>query len=478
MRKTGILFAIAALLVTFRLVSRVADRRTAALACLVTATSSPFLVVHGMVIVFESLPWTLLAAALVIWSARPALFPGQDGGEGGATGSLSTRAAIGGAVFAGLSFIASVKMLFFAVPLLAIALRSGLSLRAVKRPAALAMGGIFLLSALPIALFAAIDPTGGFSGQMNLRGRSFLENLELRRVPMELWNFLISAMDMSSYIDQITTHVDTVQPWTLALAGVLLGYCAIVGVARLLGRRAGTPLAAACGVLITAYFGVGLLLYRQYPAANYTPLHSVLGAAMAAGAVAITASIRPWLERRGASRLARAPLALAIVVVLMGTNLWNLFRRGDPARTAELSFNAFAERAAGEALRAEPGGPGALLTMTYNHAGVFDTLGGARLRPIQTQEVFERCKEAPEGVDPCLMTQWRRILRTDHALPLRVIMPAVIAAVDHPKVVLGRVWPTLQAASQELGLQARLEQTFPTAGGVPVIALYRVDPAP
>jgi hypothetical protein len=255
-------------------------------------------------------------------------------------------------------------------------------------------------------------------------------------------------------------------------------WCVAAGGARLLGRRLGSTLASSCGAVILSYFLVSVLLYRQYPGGNYAPLHDVLGVAMAAGTVDLARAARRVLDHRGLGGPRATALAATGVLLLGAGSLWNVLRRGDPAAHVAVSFNAVAERDAAAYLRAAPDGDLTILTTTYNLAGVFEALGHGRLRVVQAHEHLERCAGAGGAVDECLVGRWTWILGHGRALPLRVIVPIAVAAVDHPAEVIARLAPTLAAASARLGLAVRLERRFATAAGAPVLAVYRVDGTP
>jgi hypothetical protein len=442
-RHLWIVLAALSLGLTFRLVSRAQDRSTAALVCVMTACSAPFLVVNSVLVPFETLPCTLVVAALSAWSEQ------------------KTWRLLFGAFFAGLAVASNVKALFLLVPVIVIALRSGVSVRGIGWACALGMVGLFLLPIAPMALFAALDPHRGFAKQVAWRSESIVQNLRWSRFvsePLLLFNF---AGDVGSYFD-LAQGGKVRWSWPQAAVAVPIAWCVAAGIARLVGRRLGSPLTAACGAIIVTFFFVSILLYRQYPGGNYAPLHEVFGVALAAAAAD--------LGRRLGGR--RGMIAAAVAVgVLSVLGLAATLRRNYAVQVV-FSINAAAERDAANWLRAHDELP--LLSTTYNLAGVFDSLGRGRVHAVQVHEELEHCDRRDAPVEPCLVEAWSRIL-SQAKRPLRVIAPTGAALVDRPVEATRLVADTLRAATAKLGLSARLESQFATAGGADVLALYRID---
>jgi hypothetical protein len=454
MRRIWIVLAALSLLLTFALVRRVADRSTAALVCLLTAASSPFLFINALLLPFETLPCTLTVAALSCWAtlADP---------DGPRSGRLYL-----GALLAGLAVATNVKALFLLLPVLAVARGEGVRLAAIGGRRAALMLGLFVLPLAPMLVFAAVDPLGGLMQQLGMRGGFVVENLRWSRLlsePLRLFNF---AADVGSYVG--LAQGDRVRwGWPQLLVAPPLLWCMAVAVARLFGRRLGSRLAAACGAVIVTYFFVSMLLYRQNPGGNYSPLHEVFGIAMAAGAIDLG---RLALGKRPRAALAAAAagvgvLAAAALVVTLGG--------ADFTRRVAFSINAAAERAAAHHLRTRPDAGTPLYSTTYNLAGVFDALGHGSVHAIQIHDYLGRCGGEREPVDVCLAARWKPLLAPGR-LPVRVILPVGAAAVDKPVEVVQRLEPTLMASARELGLNAQLEATFSTAAELPVLALYRV----
>jgi hypothetical protein len=449
LRAIWIVIAALSLVLTYRLVRRVAGAETAALGCLLVAASAPFLIINGLLIPFETLPCTLMIAALSAWAtvADPAPRPAR---------------LYAGALLAGLSLASNVKALFLLAPVIAVAWRAGVRLPRLGPRRVALLVALFLLPAVPMAVFAAIDPRHGFVQQFALRGGYLLQNLRLGRFldePLLLFNF---AADAGSVFELAQGHGARFAAAHVAVA-VPIVYCMVIGAARLAGRRWGSPLAGACGAMVLSLFLASILLYRQYPGGNYAPLHDVLGLAMAAGVID--------LARRFAG--ARWPIAAAVGVVALGALSLALTLRRDYGRAVAFSINAVAERELGAHLRAQPS-PAVVVTTTYNLTGVADALGAGRVHEASGYDALAAC-ELSADLDACLAAAWHTLL-AQAAPPVRVLAPVAAAPVDKPVEITRRIAPALTRAAGELGDAIELERTFATAGGVPVLSLYRVSP--
>lgn len=469
LRKVWLVVAALSLLLTFRLVARLADRTTAAFVCFLTATSSPFLVVNAVLVPFETLPWTLLVGALSAWAGTGVW---TEKGRPATARAPAWRLVLG-ALLAGLALATNVKAAFLVAPLACLAWRSGLRPGLVGRARAAAMGVAFALPLVPMAVFAWVDPTQGFAGQIATRVAALVHNLRPGHVATEPLLLLNFASDVASYMDLAAQHEAVRLGWIHVAVAVPLAYCVVAAVTHLAGRPRGSVLAAASGAIVATYFLVSLLLYTQYPGGNYAPLHDVFGIALGAGVIDLARSAHRALERRALPRPSVLGLSLVAAAVLAAGSLWNLARRGDFTRYVTLSTNAAATREAAAYLRTAPEAGTPIITATYMHAGVLDALGHGALHTLQAQDFFARCEGQPN--DACVTGRWRWLLTRDGVLPVRVVVPLVVAAVDHPADVIGRLEASLNAACEQLGLAARLEQRFTTGAGLPVLGVYRVD---
>ncbi len=453
MRRIWLVLAALSLMLTFGLVSRVADRNAAALVCLMTAASSPFLLINALLLPFETLPCTLTVAALSCFAALAG------------AGQPSTRRLLAGALLAGLAVATNLKALFLLVPVLAIALGEGLRLRAIGRARGAAMLAMFVLPLVPMVVFTAIDPQHGLMQQAGMRGGFLLQNLRWERFahePLRLFNF---AADVGSYVG-LSQGGQVRWGWPQVLVAPPLVWCMAVALGRLLGRSFGSRLSAACGAVIFTYFLVSILLYVQNPGGNYSPLHEVFGVAMASAAVDAATAIGRW----------RTAIAASAVAVLSAAGLWVTLGHADFTTSVAFSINAAAERTAANHLRAQPDAGLTLYSTTYNLAGVFDALGHGKVHAVQVHDLLSRCSRQPP-IDACLVDRWKTLLARD-LLPLRVILPTGAAAVDKPAEVVQHLEATLLAATRELGLTADLEGRFSTAAAQPVLALYRIRSGP
>ncbi len=433
LRAIWLVIAALSLLLTYRLIARLHDRSTAGLACFMVAASAPFLVINSLLLPFETLPCTLMVAALSLWVTIADPEP-------------RSSHLYAGALLAGLSVAANVKALFLLVPVVAVAWRSGVRPRGIGRARAAAMALLFVVPLLPMLVFSFIDPQRGLLEQITRRSGYLVENLTLSRLHSEsllLFNFAADTGSILDLAQGARVHLSVLH---IVYALPIL-YCVIVGAARLLGRSWGSPLAAATGAIVLALFFASLLLYRQYPGGNYAPLHDVLGLAVAAGVIDL--SRRRWLA---------APVIVLLAALSVTTTLRHDFRR-----SVAFSINAQALAVAADHLEKNPDPPN-VITTTYNLTGVVAALADGRVSETRAYRLLADCERSSD-LDACMDASWRKLLAHP---PVRVLVPASTAPIDKPVAITERLIPSLVRAG------AILEQQFATADGLPVLALYRV----
>lgn len=456
----GVWLAVAALSLVFlfAFIRRIADAPTAAIACALTAVSTPFVMINALLLPFETLPSAFLVAALALLAG------------GGGVSSVGRVTAAG--LLVGLSLASNLKGVFFVVPLAALAWRAGA--RPPKGRQLAAGIAALVLPIIPLAAFAALDPHGGFTDQIATRAQHAADNLSIERLisePLMLVNF---AADLTSYASMMERAGAPAITWVHGAVAIPLAYCVAAGAAHLARRPFGSLLAAGSGVVITTYFFVSLLLYRQYPGGNYSPLSDVFGVAIGAACV----DGARWLHRAIARRWERTPPAIAIAFALAAApaagGVGNLLRRMDAVGAVPISTNLSVTRGLVAHLRAVSDPDTPLFTTTYNDAGVLDALGHGEVRAIQAHGLIEAC-DRPGEIERCLREELRWLLTRDDTLPLRVSVPASIVLVDHPRDVLRALPAAVEASASELGLDARVERRFGLPDGTPVTVLYRIE---
>ncbi|MBK7859927.1 MAG: hypothetical protein IPJ65_15140 [Archangiaceae bacterium] len=450
MRRLWLLEGAVCLVALYRLVLRVADRRSARITAVALATSSAFVVPTAFLFPYETAPLALIAVGLCCWLPE-AGHPGR-------------RRLVLGALCFGLALLANLKAVFLFVPVAALLWRAGVLQQLPSRRAQVEMALAFGLAALPMLVFTAIDPASGFAQQGSSRLGALAANLSPHKLGAELGALFLYAADLPAQAE-LTSSPGPLRPqlsWLpMALAVV---WSMAVGVAFLLGRKLGGLVSAAAGLMLLTFLAVSTLLYTQLPSGNYAPIYAAFG--LCVGGVAND------LHQRGRPRLALAAAALLCV-----STAWNLLHRGSFAGFTELSFNADVQRALAQHLLDQPDRATPVLTTTYNQAGVLDSLGHGQLESIIAHPVFESCEREPTGVRACLDERWRWVLGHRAALPLRVVFPRSAAAVDHPAVVIEALEPTLREIATEKGIVLTEERRFLTPSGAAGVVLYRLAKA-
>ncbi len=460
LRKLGLLLGALSLVLTFLLVRRLADARLAGAAALVTAASSCFAYAHGVLIHYEFTPWPLLVGALLALTRVAPLAPGAPAGP------LPWRWLLLAALLAGASVAANIKTAFLIAPLALVSLWLGVRWRRLRPAHWLAMAAVAAVPLLPTAAFALFDPGAAFahqvSGRVDILGAFTLERLA--RLPM---NLAIYWTDMGAYTEHLTGTPSPVNWLTALLAWASVLYAASA-LARARAGDARTRLAAAAGAALLVYFAVVLLLYDQYPEANYAPLHSIFGLAMAATLLALArrlAALAPALSP------AAAPALVALTAAVLA---YNCVRRGAPSDTMPMGINAAAQRALDAWLDQHPTPAPPLLTTTYNLAGVVEAMGPPPARVVQANRFLMNCPtDPPADADACLTRRWRDLLAASDPGPLHVLAPRKASPIDDP--LTDQVAPALRAAAAALGRRVSEARAFTTGLGVPVLVVYRVD---
>jgi hypothetical protein len=438
LRKLGVALGVVTLLVSFWIV-RAVSGAAAALAGLSTcAVASCFVLPHALLVHYElaPLPLVLLAGVALRHAARDR--------------RRWLTAALGW-LLVGVSLAVNVKAIFLLAPLGAYAFsqasrdtRAGLVRLLWTAPA-------MLPPLVPVVAFALTDPDRGFAAQVTHRGAGALARLASVHALVEPLNLLVYATDVQAYGDQVAHGRFDLQRWTQVLPGLALVYAGWQ-LARALGRKAHDRIAAACAAVIAPYVLVVITLYQQQPEANYAPLHAVLG-------------FLPGVAAAAALRPRRRPWFGAALGILCGGLLFNVVKRGDPARVP-LSINAVAQRAATEHLSWTPGRT--VVTTTYNLAGIFDSLSEGRIVPVQADQYLMRCPRGGER-PACMAERWRALAA--ELGPFTAIVPAKRSLVDEEPA---RDLASSLALAAQSGLHVEEEARFQTAAGEPVLLAFAV----
>ncbi len=444
MRRLWLLEGALCIVALYRLVQRLGSQRAARATAFALATSSAFVVPCAFLFPYETSPLVLVLLGAWLWS--PAQAP-------------PWRAVLGAFCF-GLALLSNVKAVFLLVPLAVLAWREGVRFPKGSPPARAGMAAAFVLGALPLLVFAFLDPARGLSMQATGRLSGLLSNLNLAKLGAEGLALYLYAADLPalSELSQRGGSARFELSW-LPMA-IPVTWCMAVAVARLAGKKLGSPLSGAAGVLLLSFVAVSWLLYDQHPAGNYAPLFAVFG--LTVGALVYD------LEAR------RPRLAVAAAAVLCASTAWNLVRRGDLAANTDFSFNANVQRDLAAFLRERPDAERPVLTVTYNQSGVLDALGHGRVRTYIAHPLFETCGRPGEDVEACVTARWSWLLSHRGALPMRVVLPVGVAAVDHPRQVIERLEPRLLDAAAAASVSATVEGTFKTPSGAAGVVLYRL----
>ena len=469
LRKLGLVFALASILLTYRVVSRFAGRRVAALGALSTAVAPCFILLHSALVHFETLPWIFLMLALLVFSACPGLAPPRrtsPGEDAGATraGEIPTRLLVLGSFLVGCAIIANLKTVILIAPILLVALR-------LRVPAArigarrFALMGLTLLVPLIPAIALGFAPSGGYGDKSDGWQRTLLAHiLEPQRIVPTTRDLVLLWSNVPVYLHPIT-GTSRLNYASAALASAALIFV-LVDAARTLVRREGCAVTAALGACIVSYAGMVMLLYESFPA-NFTPLHTVYSLSIAVALARLGERLAPTGER--AWRL--APIALAALLPFA----WDTVDTIRAVTETRLPTNTRTELAVVAYLVAQAEPSTVHLTVDSQLAGVVDSLSDGRVRTTQAESFLRSCnpyRDNPEA-EGCVTGRWKKLLPSLGSGAVRVIMPADFAAWGSRHIDMSL---PLQRGADEAGYSLSLERSFPAGQGAPGIVVYRATP--
>lgn len=446
LRLWGLLLGLASLLLTVRLVDRLAGRAVGTLATGLLAVTPSLLVLSAILVHYEVTPWLLLVAAAAVWRAPL---------------SLPRAAACGFLV--GLAVGANIKALFLGLPLAALTWRlrpERPKLSRAQRIGVAVAALAFLLALTPNLAHLFVDAGEGFAGQVDQRLAALAANLHPRRFAEELVNLAWFWADMMMYFDAAAGRQPQPSVPALCVAAPSLAYClgaAVLGWVRGSVRDGVSLVAAACGTLLLTFLAVSALLYDQFPAANHSPLYAVFGVGTAAGVARLAAALR--LGHRGTAALG----GVAALLLLHAT-----VGRGAPTRYLALPIDLAAEADVAAFLRSRPQHSALrTLTATYNYAGVFDSLGAGPTD--RAHRVF-----AEESAGP-LDVRVQALLRSEPGT-FDLVVPARPVPIDEGFVA--ELPAALRRATESAGRSLRVVHESRGRVTSPLIRVLRVGAAP
>jgi hypothetical protein len=441
------------------LVRRLAGDARAAVAVAAVAASSASVFLTALFFPYESFIWIWIAAGCLLLAPHLS-------GERAAT---TLRAAAAGACL-GLAVLTNVKALFLLVPLAVWAWR--------ERDASRRLGWRWVVvaaSALPgpalLLWLAHADPSGGLSSETVGR-LGWVSARQAAAIVPELLNAGTFGADTGAFLAATATggiERGSVAAW---LTAACLALCIATAVRRLLTRR-GSPLSAACGMLVGTFVVVSALLYRQGISANYSPVFPVFGVAVVSAvhdAVGFLARHVDAVTRR-ATKL-HAAAAYAAIALLGGRTATRVAQQ--PSLPSPINVGALAEVA--DAAEAQQGAP--VVTVTMMHALTLDSLSDERVHTVQAQDYFDECTRAPRDVDACVRDRWRALLARSAAARFQVLAPTETRPHMHDseRRTMGAIVTALRAEAEAAGRAVRTTHQVWRSGAL-VMSLYVVEPA-
>jgi hypothetical protein len=448
----------AALGLTWALVRRLADDARAGLAVAMAAATSASAYLTALFFPYESFIWIWTAAGCLVLS--PAL--------SGERAPSTARAAAAGFFF-GCATLTNVKALFLLAPLAVWALREvDVSRRLGWRW--LVVGSSAVPAPMLLLWFAHVDPSSGLSSETVGRLQWASAGHLAAFVP-ELLNAGAFGGDTGAFLAATATGAIERRGPAVWLVTACIAFCIATALRRLWTGR-GSPLSAACGMLIGTFVMVSSLMYRQGISANYSPVFPVFGVAVASTihdvAVFFGRRVDGIARRLASVRSAAAAGAIALLAACTAS------RVADQASLASpINVGALAEVA--RAAEARPDAP--VVTVTMLHALTLESLAGERVHSVQAHEYFEECARRSD-VEPCVREHWRSLLVRTGQRPFQVLAPSEDRPHPHDseRVYAQSIAPALRAEAEASGLAIRTVHEVWRSGAL-VMSLYLVEPA-
>jgi hypothetical protein len=455
------------------LARRLADERRALSAVFAAAASSAGVYLGALFFSYESFIWIWTATGLLLLA--PVL-----AGERPAT---TRRAAAAGLAF-GLAALTNVKALFLLVPLAVWACREHAVSRRLGRRWLIVAACAVPPPALMIGL-ARLDPNGGLLMETQGRLHSAEDLGRLGLLLPEVLNAGTFGADAGAFLAAMATGRIERGGAAVWLVAASVALCMATALVRLVARR-GSPMSAACGMLVGTFVLASCLLYRQGIPANYSPVFLVFGAAVASAIFDVTAGLARlagWARRQRVEAPAWAPVAaVAVAAAVLAARTVTRIAAQPSLPT---SMNLAALEAAASAAAALPDAP--VVTVTTLHAFVLESLTDERVHSVQAHAYFEECarrgehgeRPSPEAVEPCVREHWRALLARAGGRPFQVLAPdeARPHMHDTERAYAVSIVHTLRAEAAAAGLAVRTARDV-DVGGVRVMSLYVVEPSP
>lgn len=458
LRLWGLLIGLTSLVLTYAVVRRLRGERLAGLSVLSMALTPAFIAVHSTLVEFETLPWMFLIGAVLVLVRQPGLF-----GRGEAKPAAETRALLFAALLTGLSVITNLKMVLLVVPMLMVAWRLGVRLRAPRR---VEVGGAAFVFVLPLLVLVPtlLGPAGGYSDKASGAPEALLRNLrDPLRIGPYTRDLVVFWSDVGEFLSR-PLHASHPNYLAIALAAIALVFT-WVGMVRVLRRKEGCPVTAAVGACLAVHLVIVALLYDHYPA-NFAPLHSVFGLAGAVTLEALLSRVKVPAVRAAVAIAWLAPFVVSIVMLI------------EAMKEAPLPSNVTALQATVSWLDQAQRDGARLVNTTSMLTGVVDSLSDERFLAVQAQNYIDGCGRGRGDSsvrDQCMAQRFERLLGAYPAEGLRFVMavdPGAFGGVDVAQSAY------LTRAGVALGREVVLEQGFTTPGGVRVLEVYRVAARP
>lgn len=398
-RALSTVLGLVALLAGVRLAREVEGEDAVLPTALALATTPAFVLVHALMLHYETLPSTLLLLAGLVFAR---------GVRGGRQLDPASLRAI--AVLIGFSLLANLR---FSLMLVAIGLTAWRLRAPVRglRPRHWAEAlGLLLLAMAPTLLYPLLSPPGMQGDRMRSLPVALAHNLTDPSV------FLHTGYDLlrwwSNFVDYLSILRGTTRFSVPAfvIAAAALGWVTWEGL-RALWRREGSPLAAMLALSLLGFWSTSALIYSTYPR-NLAPLHAVFGMSLGLALTRLAGALRHRIS---------GPARLGLCALLTLPFVDSIEQIARASHTSRWPANLVTERAVTDWLVAHPL-PGSRLVVFHPQLdGVIEGLSAGALRPVHAAPLFWPCEQSETS---CLTRRMNALLRWNGDRPMRLVLVA------------------------------------------------------
>jgi hypothetical protein len=391
-----------ALLAGVRLAREVEGEDAALPTAMALATTPAFVLVHALLLHYETLPSTLLLVAGLVFAR---------GVRDGRPLSPARLWVVTGLV--GLTLLANLRFSLMLVAIGLTAWRLRAPVHGLRPRHWLVALGVLPLAMAPTLLYPLLSPPGLQGDRMSSLPSALTQNL------LDPSVFLYTGYDLLRWWSNFADYLFVLRGAArfsapaLAIAACALGWVLWEGL-RALWRREGSPLAAMLALSLLGFWSTSALIYSSFPR-NLAPLHAVFGMSLGLTLTRLVQLARALHRRVGPA------LALGLCVLLTLPFMDSIEQLTRVSRVSYWPSGLGTERAIVAWLVDHPLPGSRLVVLNSQMYGVLEGLSAGAVRPVYAEPLFWRCDDRGPA---CFTQRMAALLRWSDGQPLRLVLVA------------------------------------------------------